>query len=423
VPRALLGILALALLLRVGVIAGTWDDQPFGDAADFNRHAISLTLVGTYAPTAFAEPFGASALRPPAYPYLLGAIYEVVGIKFNAARLVGALLGTLSVALVYLLALRLWGARHARWAAGLTAVFPPLVWLCAGLLSENLFVPLVLGAALALVEWRRDRRLRWALAAGALIGVATLTRTNGALLLLPAAVALLPARPVPWRSAAALAAAFALVLVPWTIRNAAVFGDFLPLGTQSGYTIAGQYNSQAAAPGDLRAAWRVPQDVPELRGLFGRPGLDEAEVDRELRARGLRFARENPDHVWSVLHLNTRRLFDAGPGHEFVSGLSYTEIGVAKAWRGGLGIWVNLMLLLAVAGLVVMARRRTLGPLFVWLVPVVLFAGVVWLLGPPRYRAPLDPFLLMLGAGAIVAFRERRGRRPPSRREPLGSSG
>jgi len=208
-------ILALALILRLGVVTGTWNAQPWGDPADYHTHGAALALVGSYPPTNFAEPGGASALRPPVFPYLLGTAYQVTGVRVNAGRLIGVLLGTLAVGLVFLIARRIWGPRHALWAAGLTAVFPPLVWLSAALLSELVFVPLVLGLVLVLLRLRDRPAVLPAALAGLLLGLAVLTRTNGLLLLAPACVAVLAAQgPGRGRAAAAMLAAFAVTLIP-----------------------------------------------------------------------------------------------------------------------------------------------------------------------------------------------------------------
>jgi len=58
--------------------------------------------------------------------------------------------------------------------------------------------------------------------------------------------------------------------------------------------------------------------------------------------------------------------------------------------------------LAALVGGVLLVRRRQWGPVWLWLVPVVLFASVAPLTGSPRYRTAIDPFLLMLAAGAVV---------------------
>src|SRR5436190_21080085 len=99
---------------------------------------------------------------------------------------------------MFLVADRLWGRRVAYTSAGIAAVYPPLVLMNAGLLTEPLFIVLELGMLLAVLAARRAgprRALALAAAAGVLCGLAALTRANGALLAIPAAIGLWAVRP------------------------------------------------------------------------------------------------------------------------------------------------------------------------------------------------------------------------------------
>jgi hypothetical protein len=91
--------------------------------------------------------------------------------------------------------------------------------------------------------------------------------------------------------------------------------------------------------------------------------------------------------------------------------VEYEQLGVPAGMRTPLEIGVVVMLLLAAAGACL--RRARAVPLFVWLVPLLLFIPVVFFLATPRYRLPLDPFLLMLAALALVqagSYAKRRQR-------------
>jgi 4-amino-4-deoxy-L-arabinose transferase-like glycosyltransferase len=139
--RALLIVVAIALVMRLVTVAGTPDYKPSGDPADYDRHAVALSQTGSFAPTQLAEPNSPSALRPPLYPLVLAGVYEVTGARWTPARILGALLGTTAVALIFLLAAALFDRSTAKWAAGVAAIYPPLVGLSAGLSAENLFIP------------------------------------------------------------------------------------------------------------------------------------------------------------------------------------------------------------------------------------------------------------------------------------------
>lgn len=400
--KPVLVIVGVALLLRVGLVLATTEYAPVYDAADYDRIAATLAEAGTWPATTLAEPGGASAYRPPAYPGLLAAVYELSGQRYTAARLVNALLGALAVLLLYLVTARLFGRRLGLWSAGVLAVTPPLIWLCGSLLSENLFIPLMLGTALCVAAYRDRPRIALAAGAGVLLGLATLTRSNALILALPV---LLVLRSGGWRAPATALATLAIVLTPWTVRNASEFGRFLPLGTQSGYTMAGQWNAPATAEGIFDTYWLLPQTVPGLADRFGRAGIDEGELDADLRARAVDFAAGHPGAVLTAAVTNTGRTFDLGRNHTAVARLAYEELGVAPDKVGWLRLSTYLLLAAALAGLALRARRIT-QPWF-WAIPALIFAASVPWSGTPRYAMPLYPFLAIGAAAALRSLARR----------------
>jgi hypothetical protein len=84
---------------------------------------------------------------------------------------------------------------------------------------------------------------------------------------------------------------------------------------------------------------------------------------------------------------------------------------------------------LALAGALTSRARRA--PPYVWLVPALMFLSVVFLVvETPRYRTPIDPFLVLLAAAALASGWERVRRvaqREPHeighREVPVGGSG
>lgn len=417
IDRPLVALLVLALALRLLVAVGTADVAPRYDAADYDRHAAHIAAGAGYPPSTYAAAGTPSAFRPPAWPYLLGGLYDVTGQRWAAARLLGALLGALTVLLVFLIARRLWGRSTALTAAGLAAVLPPLVLLNASLLSEVLFTPLVLALVLVLLRAQdAARRWPWAVAAGALLGLAALTRAAGLVLLAPAAWALWRASDAtaPRRLAgpAVAALAMAAVLTPWTVRNLDAFGTLVPVSTQSGYTLAGTYNDEARRPDGFRCANRIPAQVPALAPILHAPGRDEAQLDAALGSAGRRFAGEHPGYVARCLLLNGLRQFNLG-GSRWLTVMSYEEMGIPRRLTAAVTASGYLLLALALAGVVLARRRRRprAGPAWLWAVPALMFLTTIVISGAPRYRAAIDPFLVLLAASALAPVRLRRPRR------------
>ena len=419
----LLAILGVAFLLRGALVLATPDFVPVADPADYDRIAGSLISGHGFGGTAFAAPGTPSALRPPAYPLLLASLYELVGHSWTAARLMEALLGTVCVLLVYLLVREVWGDRAGLVAAGLAAVFPPLIMLNGSLVSESLFLPLELGALLAVLAWRRRPRLWLAALVGLLCGLAMLTRTVGVALLLGVIVGFVTTRrPVRLRlSAAGTAGVVAILLIaPWAIRNAILFDAFVPLSTQGGPTAAGVYNVDAFKPGArFYAMWRPPWFVREFRPLFGTT-YDEAEIDARLTRSAERYAVDHPEHVAVAVGLNTLRLFlEVGRGHTAVARVWYDEEAVPARLQPVVSWSARLASLLALATLALAAARRIrlrTGPVFIWASALLLYASVVPLHGANRYGAPLAPFVLILVAVGASAI----GGRGPCRRSSRG---
>jgi hypothetical protein len=53
------------------------------------------------------------------------------------------------------------------------------------------------------------------------------------------------------------------------------------------------------------------------------------------------------------------------------------------------------------------------GSWWLWIVPPLLFAGVIWISSDIRYRAPIEPFVLLTAAVAVTGIRRVR-RQPPT---------
>ena len=155
-----------------------------------------------------------------------------------------ALLGTLNVFLLILLARRIAGNTVALVAGGFAALYPYL-WVNDGLLfSETVAITCVLLALLAAC-WCRERLSPWRFAVlGAVCAVAALARAE-LLVLAPLLVLALAwwARAAGRRSVViavvAGAAGCGLVLAPWFACNSSRFHDRVFISTNDGLALAG----------------------------------------------------------------------------------------------------------------------------------------------------------------------------------------
>ncbi len=120
IPWALLGILALATVLRLLALSSRslWYDEAF--AILYAEKSLAAILSGTLSQVAGV----AADVHPVAYYFTLHAWMALFGETPAAVRLLSVCYGVATTALVYLLAGELLGSRPARWAALVVAVAP-----------------------------------------------------------------------------------------------------------------------------------------------------------------------------------------------------------------------------------------------------------------------------------------------------------
>jgi 4-amino-4-deoxy-L-arabinose transferase-like glycosyltransferase len=312
-----------------------------------------------------------------------------------------------------------------------------LILVDAGLESETLFLVLELAACAAVVQQRRSTHpLRWAVAAGMLCGLAALTRTIGALLVVPLMLAHVGRRK-RWRQGlwpvATLLLATVLVLAPWTARNALVMHSFVPISTEGGAALAGGYNSTVTRS---RIVWASPWALPDFGDLCWRlhyrrlalrtriaPGaaprawrtdLPEAALDRRLRSAAIDYIADHPIQSLEKVASNAATLFELrGPDR---ANFSAEEVNARWPRRLAAYGFLPVLVLAFVGALTAPARRASY---WLWLVPTV-FLSATAVDGYTRFRAPIDVFLIMLAALAIDALAERIRPTPDAQPSPDG---
>jgi hypothetical protein len=196
-----------------------------------------------------------------------------------------------------------------------------------------------------------------------------------------------------------LLAAAALTILPWTARNAAEFGAFVPVATNFGQTLEGTYNAESA---DHYYRWRSPRRLPPERRAELR-AMNEAERSAALTRDGWRYIRAHPEAPPVVVLENSARMAEIDPG-----GRSVLErvIGSRRLMHVSVAGFV-ICAALALAG--AFTQRARTAPRSVWLMPVLLWASAGALaVGFSRFRAPIDPFLVLLAALAVGAVADAR---------------
>ncbi|MEO8335304.1 MAG: hypothetical protein ABI664_10045 [bacterium] len=208
---------------------------------------------------------------PPGYPALLALVWRVAPdfpANVTIFKLLNAVFLCVSAVLIAQLVRERLGS--TRWAIGVgvaTAVSVPLLVLVTMLLSESLFLALLL-ASLLLGERliAAAPNARSALALGALVGCLTLVRTHGVVLVPAVMLPLLLQR--RWREAAFFAASAVVVITPWQLWSGANAGA-LPAPLEGNYgSYVGWWVRGYREMGSSMIAATLERTVPETSAMM-----------------------------------------------------------------------------------------------------------------------------------------------------------
>jgi hypothetical protein len=370
------------------------------------------------------------ALRTPGYPLFLAACRKLLGDHPMGVRLAQAGLGVVSVWLVYRLTRTVTGeldheaaeqAERGHWpvpliAAALVSVHPYLIVMSVLVLSEAVFVPIMLGTLWGLaILWKkpgvgvgaevsaeaRPNQSEPLIALG--VGIAS----GAAILVRPSWAMFVPIMLGFWgiavwcgrkhatgivRSGLLIVLGLAVVMAPWWIRNAGIYGRFVPTALWMGASLYDGLNPRATGASNMSFL-----EEPEIWPL------DELDQDAELIQRALVFVRAQPGRALELAVVKLARYWSPWPNAE---GIRSPVVMVASAlvtvpllglmamglwhYRGDARAWVLLA-----------------GPLFYFCALHMVFASSM------RYRVPAEAPAMGLAAAGLsrLALRSRAGLR------------
>jgi hypothetical protein len=141
----------------------------------------------------------------------------------------------------------------------------------------------------------------------------------------------------------------------------------------------------------------------ELRATLDPVRRDEPAEQRALSRRSLRYMADHPGYVAQVGAWNVWRLSGLeGSDWWHFSGRTLSLPGWTAEFSG---IGFLAFLALAIAGAFTAAARAA--PRWLWLMPVLMLLSVMFVVGETRFRAPIDPFVVLLAALALTGWRRR----------------
>jgi len=436
---ALAAILALGLGLRADY---AWEGRiPVYDATAYATIAANLESGEGFTLGRFGTQPASN--YSPGLPLLTSGLYAVTGgVHERFARLVLALIGSLSVLFAYLIGRRLSGVLAGLIAGVAVAIYPALLEYQGMLMSEPLAATLLSGAVLAILwaDAPGARVLSWGeggladspvrtppppappargwLVPGLLFGALALTRPEYLAISLPIAVAVLARHGWDgWRKgliqAMVLLVGVAVVVAPWTIRNAVALDRFVPISTGGGQVLfAGSYMPSGGDP--ERVGAEVLERHPELR----RELPEDPRLEQILAA----LARQRyPDTETdaALARMGRERLWDdVSESPLEYAGFVAAKIGRIWAYgprdvmrKPGWEVFHWLLVALGLSGLGMLAWQRRWEALLLGVVLIAVTATGALLVASPRRVLVTIPLAAALAGVGATACRDSLARR------------
>ena len=456
IRRVLLGAAAAGLcwvLIAAGG-SGYLTDYRLNPNPDARQYVVlgeNLWARGEYS-RQDAPPYVPDLLRTPVYPLIAGGLHLASGVAWPLY------LFNVVCFLATIVAVQRLGAlidpAVGRLAGALYAVNPMAIILCFEAMTEPLFTALSTWLCLLWIRaMSAPPRLRSAAVAGALAGIAMLTRPAGLLLpfAMAAATVWMTRRRWARRATVVWTAVFlatcSAVATPWIARNARVHHLARLSNVDSinllYYTAAGCQAERdnvtlERAQAELAARYGVPT-VDQVSDPWLMPGVRLADVDGPLRNAALDVMARMP---LSCVTATVKGLAKSLVSHNAsvlaeAAGLTWTPVGLDRVLSGDVvgalhGLISNasaiqlavlvqlsitfLILLAAPAGAIAAARLGAPRGVVMALVTVggyhLLTIALVGLNAYYRFRSALEPMLFVLAAAGTIAMWKRAfGRR------------
>ncbi len=379
--RVCWGIAVALLLLSAGLVV--WERGAglrYPDERDYWTIARNLVEQRRYS----LDGVHPTAQRPPVYPFVLAAVRWMGG-DVAAAKLLNVLWLGLTAVAIRVFFLKTGRARASCFAALFMLLYPMFLYTAATLYPQTM-AGLLLTVSAATLYFNGGGAWK-TIGGSAALAALVLTAPVFAFMLPVAGVALFLAFPArtAWKRLAILCIVFVAIVTPWAVRNARVFGAFIPIATLGGFNLL-LGNSEHATPFSGAAT-----DISAYARAADLYGLNEPERDAFYRQAALNWIRRHP--------VKALKLYTGKVLHHF----HFRNRLVTQAEQAR---WRDLLLLATYyphLGLLAFRMLRRKDPFEPWEVAFLfLYFGFALVSGLAftrlRFRVPLDCLLLMVSA-------------------------
>jgi 4-amino-4-deoxy-L-arabinose transferase-like glycosyltransferase len=404
------GIFCLALLVRViynDTVAHNY--YPLHDSLFYQTIGLNLLKEHCFC----LQPHISTVYRAPLWPFIIAGISVIFGPSDYFARLFLSVIGSGTCVLVYLFARDMFGGRIGIVAGIMAAIYPELYIYDGWLYTESLYIFLLFALCYTLYRLQRapqGKKGIW-IAAGVLLGLLSLTRPNGLIVIgvvIIWALIMVWIKILSWRLTARgiiITTVIALALIaPWTVRNYIDSHTFIPVATGDGTVLLGAYNNEILTTPGYLGSWINPlisrPDVAKPFPLF--TCTPPCEVARETAYKNAAI-QWIESHISVLPHLMALHFLNIWRPDTVEADLPVDRFPYQRSSQIVLAMMktfpIAIFILAALGLAVTFWRWRDL--LFFYFIILLTIGECLVYYGSSRFRAPIEPILILLASGAI----------------------
>lgn len=209
-----------------------------GDQFEYNTIANNINKHNAFS-IETAPPFNPTLSREPLYPFFLSLIYRIFGESFSIVMMIQILIFAITIILIYKLIIFFTNSRIAFYSSIFIAICPPLANLSSMLMSETLFIFLLMAFAYIFAITIFHQRKHLLVYCGILLGILSLCKSI-MLYFFPfllGSLLFLGYRKKIVIQILLVSVPFILVVLPWLARNYYTFGTWKMTAPRGGMVL------------------------------------------------------------------------------------------------------------------------------------------------------------------------------------------
>jgi 4-amino-4-deoxy-L-arabinose transferase-like glycosyltransferase len=374
-------------VIAKSLVSGKGYSVPIMERSDYNGKIKDLD---SYRPTAYHLPF---------YPIMLAAVYYFVKAPLSMliVMYIQAVIASATCIIIYLIVFRLFTNQRTAVIAGCAMIlYPTFIIHVSLLVPETMLIFWLSITVLFLLLLRDSPNYKTSSITGMLLGITLLT-SNVIVPVLPCFVIwLLISLNMAWEKRCKIVlvligVAF-VVVSPLLIRNYIVFKEFPLMKTTAGTNLWIGNNPQASGTFYLNSDKMVYAILP--KAFSQGQNLSETKQDKILYDDAMSYIKKNPMH-FIKLFLKKLYYFTWFPPDNLMSKESRLHKKIVIVPYG-------FMLITFFIGIFLSLRKY---PKDIFLICSIIFSVAVlysiFVVGHPRYRMTVEPYMIILSSYAI----------------------